>query len=93
MTEKPYTPGDLVSVDDLDELYRAYVNKHEAASGRVDRTALTLRRRATEGRALARMQRDGETLYVRATLNRPGEPRILTTEVAEVADLGRSRRR
>jgi len=87
MTEKPDTPGDLVSVEELDPVERAYCRRSEVDSGKVSRAAVTERRRSAEGRALAGMRTKGESLYLRTTLERPGEPRTMTTEATSVVDL------
>jgi len=84
-------PTDLVPIDELTELEKAYYKRVELDAGSVHRRTLDERRRAAEGRALSGLRAAGQPLNVRAVVDRPGEPHMMTTSVATAIELDRSR--
>ena len=85
--EAAMTDTDLVPVDSLDAVDRAYVKASERAAGTVSRRLVEQRRRAAEGHALQRMREGGENLAIREVLHRPGQPAVMTTSVRTRVDL------
>jgi hypothetical protein len=65
VNDQPPAEDDLVSVDQLDAVDRAYVRTREMDEGRVSRRAVTARRRAQEGRAEAEARENNSPIRAR----------------------------